>query len=176
MNGSVFAEEPGFWRIIKLKHFRHTEGVSFDIMPMDILPKIDGIDRVLHKQMAISPGSVGEIARPWYIHHHQEDNLLVLQGERTAEIYSLHSKCLENFTITPDYILRNGILIYDGPAMVVWSVDVFHRITTGKDGSASINFALRHPGFDINTAFDIYDLDTTNGNYNKIREGGLDQT
>ena len=55
MDHPVLMEEAGFWRIIKLKQFRRTEGVSFDIVPMEVLPRIDGIDRVLHKRRAISP-------------------------------------------------------------------------------------------------------------------------
>jgi hypothetical protein len=175
MTDPVLMEEPGFWRVIKLRQFRKTEGVSFDIMPMEVLPRIDGIDRVVHKRRAISPGAVGEVARPWYIHAHQEDNLLVLHGKRTAEIYNLQHKRVEVFTVTPDYVERNGILVYEGPAMVVWPVNVFHRITTGDEGSASINFAVRHPGFDIHTAFDVYDLDTATGEHHRIREGKLDQ-
>jgi hypothetical protein len=175
MTDPVLMEEPGFWRVIKLRQFRKTEGVSFDIMPMEVLPRIDGIDRVVHKRRAISPGAVGEVARPWYIHAHQEDNLLVLHGKRTAEIYNLQHKRVEVFTVTPDYVERNGILVYEGPAMVVWPVNVFHRITTGDEGSASINFAVRHPGFDIHSAFDVYDLDTSTGEHHRIREGKLDQ-
>lgn len=175
MSDAVFMEEPGFWRIIKLKKFRRTEGVSFDIMPMEVLPRIDGIDRVIHKRNAISPGPVGDVARPWYMHEHQEDNLLVLQGRRTAEIYSLAHKRLEVFTVTPYSVERNGVVVCDEPAMVVWPVNVFHRISTAEEGSASLNFAVRHPGFDIQTAFDIFDLDTESGQYRRIREGKLDQ-
>lgn len=176
MSCPVLMEEPGFWRIIRLKQFRKTDGVSFDIMPMEVLQRIDGIDRVMHKERAISPGPVGEVERPWYFHTHQEDNLLVLHGKRTAEIFNLQHKQVEVFTVTPDYVERNGIMVYEGPAMVVWSMGVFHRITTGDEGSASINFAVRHPGFDIHTAFDIYELDTTTGEHRRIREGKLDQT
>lgn len=175
MSAAIVMEEPRFWRIIALQPFRRTDGVAFDIMPMDALPRIDGIDRVIHKQQAISPGAVGDVARPWYLHEHQEDNLLVLQGKRTAEIYNLEHKRIEKFTVTPDYVERNGVRVFDGPAMVVWPVNVFHRITTGEEGSASINFAVRHPGFDFRTAFDIYDLDTTTGAYRRIRAGHLDQ-
>ena len=53
MDHPVLMEEPGFWRIIRLRQFRRTEGVSFDIMPMEVLPRIDGIDRVIHKRHAV---------------------------------------------------------------------------------------------------------------------------
>jgi hypothetical protein len=168
-------EEPQFWRIIALKPFRETEGVSFDLLPMEALPRIDGIDRVIHRHGAISPGAVGDVARPWYVHHYQEDNLLVLQGERTAEIYTIASGRVETFVVTPSRVIHNGVVAFEGAAMVVWPCHVFHRITSGKEGSASLNFAVRHPGFDINTAFDVYDLDTATGEHRVIREGRLDQ-
>jgi len=175
MDSYVFAEEPRFWRIIKLRKFRRTEGVAFDIMPMEALPRVDGIDRVIHQKRALSPGSVGEIERPWYIHTHQEDNLIVLQGKRTAEIYTVEYKRIETFAVTPEYIEHNGKVVYEGPAMVVWPTNVFHRIVTGDEGSASLNFALRYPGFDIDTAFNVYDLNTDTGEYRLLRKGSLDQ-
>jgi hypothetical protein len=175
MKNYIVDEVPGFWRIIALKAFRKTEGVSFDIFPMEFLPRIDGIDRVIHKGGALSPGSVGGIERPWYIHHHQEDNLLVLHGERTAEVFTLEHRRIETFTVTPDRVLHNGKLAYEGAALVVWPCEVFHRIRSGAEGSASLNFAVRHPGFDINTAFDVYELDTATGAHHVIREGKLDQ-
>ncbi len=175
MKDMILDEVARFWRVIKLRPFRKTEGVSFDIVPMEVLPRIDGIDRVIHRHGAFSPGSVGDVDRPWYIHHHQEDNLLVLQGERTAEIYSLEYGSVETFVATPDRIVHNGKVIHEGAAMVVWPCEVFHRIRSGAEGSASLNFAVRHPGFDIKTAFDVYDLDTVTGKNRVIREGKLDQ-
>lgn len=171
----VYDEVERFWRIIKLKPFRRTEGVAFDILPMKYLPRIDGIDRVLHKKGALSPGSVGGVERPWYIHPQQEDNLLVLAGVRMVEIYTLEHRRVEHFVVEPDKVYHNGELVFDGPAMLVWPTNVFHRIVSGEDGSASLNFAVRLPGFDIDTNFSVYDLDTATGEYRVIREGKLDQ-
>lgn len=171
----VVDEVDRFWRIIRLKPFRKTEGVSFDIVPMKYLPKIDGIDRVIHKNGALSPGSVGDVERPWYLHPHQEDNLLVLQGVRMVDIYTLEHRRLEHFVVEPERVYHEDKLIYDGPAMLVWPTNVFHRIVSGKDGSASLNFAVRLPGFDIDTNFSVYDLDTATGEFRVIRKGSLDQ-
>ncbi|HWR12141.1 MAG TPA: hypothetical protein VN445_09980 [Rectinemataceae bacterium] len=171
----ILDEVEGFWRIITLKPFRKTEGVSFDILPMKYLPKIDGVDRVVHKHGALSPGSVGDVKRPWYLHPQQEDNLLVLRGVRMVDIYSLKHRRLERFTVEPERIFHNDALVYEGPAMVVWPTNVFHRIMSGDDGSVSLNFAVRLPGFDIDTNFSVYDLDTDTGDYRVIREGSLDQ-
>ena len=75
------------YRLIPLRTLRRTAGVLFDeVVPSDI-PKIDGIDRVIHKANGISPGPCEGVKRPWYMHPGQDDNLIVLQGERFIDIY-----------------------------------------------------------------------------------------
>lgn len=171
----IVEEVPNFYRIIALTPFRKTKGVHFDIFPMEFLPRVDGIDRVLHESDALSPGSVGEVERPWYLHQHQEDNLIVLHGVRTVDIFTLEHRRVENFVVEPNKVYKNGKLVYDGPAILVWPCNVFHRIRSGQAGSASLNFAVRHPGFDIKTNFSVYDLNTDTGEYKVIRAGHLDQ-
>lgn len=172
----IHSEKPGFWRILLLKPFRKTPGVSFDIVPMEYLPKIDGIDRVVHDHSAISPGPVLGVERPWYLHPHQEDNLIVLQGKRMVDIYSAKYGRVEHFDVEPDKIWHDGKLVCDQSAMLVWPVNVFHRIVSGEKGSVSLNFAVRLPGFDIKTNFSIYDLDPATGEYGVLREGWKDQS
>jgi len=175
MDKHIVEEVPEFYRIIALEPFRKTEGVRFDLVPMDLLPRIDGIDRVIHDKDALSPGPVGGVERPWYLHQSQEDNLIVLHGVRTVDIYTLKHRRVETFVVEPERVLKNGTLVYDGPAMLVWPCNVFHRIRSGERGSASLNFAVRHPGFDIRTNFSVYRLDTDTGDYSVIRAGHLDQ-
>ncbi len=171
----IIAEEPNLFQVIPLKVFRKTEGVVFDLVNMDHLPKIDGIDRVIHDENALSPGSIGEVKRPWYMHPHQEDNLLVLYGTRHVDLYTPEHGKIESFEISPHKIKRNGELIYDGGVVLSTSVNVFHRIRTGQKGSASLNFAVRHPKFDMKTNFNIYKLDTNTDQYEVIRKGFKDQ-
>lgn len=171
---SVFAEIQDFYRIIPLKQLRRTPGVFFDNVPMEFLPRIDAIDRVIHAQGAVSPGPVGEVARPWYMHPSQDDNLIVLQGTRHVDIY-LQAHGMLSFTVTPGQILRDGEVLFDGPAMLVWPRYVFHRITSGSRGSASLNFAVHYKGLDMRTNFNIYHLDLETGQYRVIREGFQDQ-
>ena len=171
----IVGHEEGFWKVIKLVPFRRTPGVYFDIFPMEFLPRIDGIDRVVHEHGAVSPGSIGEVTRTWYYHPFQDDNLLVLHGQRTAEIYNLEHKRVETFIVTPDKVTHNGEVIYEGPCILVWPTKVFHRITSGEQGSVSLNFAVRYPGFDIDTNFSIYDLDTATGKFTLLRLGKVDQ-
>lgn len=175
MSRHVIEEVERFYRIIELKPFRRTAGVSFDIFPMEFLPKVDGIDRVVHHSDAFSPGSVGDVKRPWYMHPEQEDNLLVLHGSRIVDIYTLEHRKMLNFVVEPERIIKDGKTIFEGPAILVWPTHVFHRVISGKEGSASLNFAVRSPGIDMKTNFNVYDLDVVNNTYTLLRAGYLDQ-
>ena len=75
------------YRIIPLRILRRTEGVKFDEMVPSDIPKINGIDRVIHGPNSISPGPVENVTRPWYMHPGQDDNLMVLQGTRYIDIF-----------------------------------------------------------------------------------------
>ena len=172
----IFQEVEGLYKIIPLKLFRKTSGVSFDILPKEIVPKVDAVDRVIHTKSAVSPGPVGDVAEPWYMHPHQDDNLMVLQGIRHVEIYTRAHGKIESFVVTPDAIQQNGVTIYDGAALLVWPRGVFHRIKSGEQGSASVNLATHYEGIDMQTNFNIYDLDIETGKFRVIREGHLDQS
>lgn len=171
----IIKEVEGLFKIIKLKEFRRTEGVAFDVMVESMVPRVNAIDRVLHKNNAISPGPVGDVERPWYMHPHQEDNLFVLHGKRYVDLYTKEHGKVEKFVVTPNYIEHNGEVVYEGGAVLVWPTYVFHRIISGEEGSASINLASHLEGFDIKTNFNIYDLNTETGDYKLVREGYKDQ-
>ena len=170
----IFKEVKDFYRIIPLQKLRRTPGVFFDNVPMACLPRIDAIDRVLHEKNAVSPGPVGEVIRPWYMHPHQADNLLVLSGTRHVDI-DVEAHGLLSFTVTTDRIMQGETVLLADPAMLVWPCKVFHRITSGPEGSAALNFAVHYDGFDIRTNFNIYDLDPATGAFRVIREGFKDQ-
>lgn len=171
----VIDEIPGLYRIIPLQLFRRTAGVYFDVLPKESIPQIDAIDRVIHERGAISPGPIGGVLRPWYMHPHQADNLMVLHGSRHVEIYTKIHGRIEQFEVKPQEIRQNGKIICDTPAMLVWPRSVFHRIQSADQGSASVNLATHYKGFDIQTNFNIYDLDTETGEFRVIREGYKDQ-
>jgi hypothetical protein len=172
----IVEEVDGLYRIIRLKVLRKTEGVDFDIVPILKIAKIAAVDRVIHRSGAVSPGSVGDVKRPWYMHQHQEDHLLVMHGARLVELYSRAHPRVVRFLVTPDGIRKDGKPATEGPAMLAWPVRVFHRIESDRElGSASLNFAARLPGYDVHTNFSIYDLDLSTGEYQVIREGSLDQ-
>ena len=49
------------YRLIPLRMLRRTSGVKFDEMVPSDIPKIDGIDRVIHGPNSISPGPIENI-------------------------------------------------------------------------------------------------------------------
>lgn len=172
---NVVEEVKGLYKIIKFKAFRRTEGVSFDLFPMEEISHISSMDRVVHQSSAISPGSIGDVERPWYMHEYQADNLIVFYGAREVEIYTKEHGEIEQFLVTPDKVYKNGQLVYDGPAILVWPRNVFHRIVSTEEGSVSLNLAVHYKGFDIKSNFNIYDLNIETGEYKVIREGFEDQ-
>lgn len=163
------------YRIIPLRVLRRTKGVMFDEMVPSDIPKINGIDRVIHGPNSISPGPISNINRPWYMHSGQDDNLMVLQGTRYVDIYEPKSKNKASFIITPEQIYKNDRLYYDGPAMIVWPAGVFHRIISGDEGSISINLSTRTEKFNLKDNFNIYSLDTDTGKYELLKDGSEDQ-
>jgi hypothetical protein len=171
----IVKEIPGFYTVQSLNVLRRTPNVFFDAVPMNLFERIDAIDRVIHLGGAVSPGPVGSEARPWYMHTAQVDNLLVLHGKRVVDIYhSDHG--MHQFEVTADSVRQDGELLVDGPAMLTWYRQVFHRVQSDRElGSASLNIALRDETFDLNTNFSVYRLDTETGSFEVIRAGHLDQ-
>ena len=146
------------------------------MVALSALTRIDAIDRVIHEGAAVSPGPIENIERPWYMHTAQADNLLVLHGTRYVDIYTPQHGRIEHFTVTSNHVMRDDKILHEGAAMLVWPRGVFHRIVSDPDeGSASINLATHYDGFEIETNFSIYDLNTETGEYHVIRKGSLDQ-
>ena len=167
------------YRLIPLRILRRTAGVKFDEMVPSDIPKIHGIDRVIHSANSISPGPIEDctppVKRPWYMHPGQDDNLMVLQGTRYVDIYDPKQRKRASFIVTPDRIYKNEKLYYDGPAMIVWPAGIFHRIISGEEGSISVNFSTRTKKFNIDDNFNIYDLNVNSGEHRLIRDGSEDQ-
>lgn len=172
----VIDEIAGLYRVVELVKLRETPNVHFDTVPLSLFPSIDALNRVIHGPGAISPGGVGQIERPWYMHMHQADNLLVLHGARHIELWTPSHGAIERFTVRPQRVEHNDTVVCDGPALVGWPCGVFHRITSHEtEGSASLNVAVRYEGFDIKTNFSVYDVDINEGTSRVIREGYKDQ-
>lgn len=171
-----FAPCPELCTILPLSPLRKTEGVSFDSLPTELLLNSNGGERVLHNHGAQSPGPVGDVEHPWYCHKAQDDHLLVLAGHRWVELYHPDCKQIYKFRVSSHSIALDNDVIYEGGAILRWKAGVFHRIVSSKSlGSASLNFAIRNDGFDLQHEFDIHDLTIETGESRVIREGYLDQ-
>jgi hypothetical protein len=176
MSTSTPSQIPGLYHLIPLHKLRRTPGVRFDYLELAEVGEVTALDRVIHARGAASPGPVGYVPRPWYMHTHQVDNLIVLHGTRYVELYSPGHGGVEHFTVKPNLILHGDKILVEGGAILGWPVGVFHRIVScDKEGSASLNLAIHRPGLDLRSNFDIYDLDLASGQFRVIRAGHLDQ-
>ncbi|MBF0458138.1 MAG: hypothetical protein HQK99_09610 [Nitrospirae bacterium] len=163
------------YSIIPLVEFRNTPSVRFHMLPGNIIPRIDSVDRVEHGPNAISPTIKGGSGRYWYYHKAQTDNLLVFLGSRITELYTPKHGKIETIEVTAEWVRRNGELVIEAPAILSWPPGVFHRVSSGQEGSLSLNFAVHNPGFSLEDNFDIYEVDTETGQYSIVRHGFLDQ-
>ncbi|MBU6310526.1 hypothetical protein KGO06_01140 [Patescibacteria group bacterium] len=166
---------PGVAFIVELSTLRETPSVHFHELPVELVKEVAAIDRVEHGVGAFSPISREHPEmRPWYMHTHQEDNLIVLCGQRNVDLYAPGHGSVESFEVTPHFIRHNGAVVSEGPALLGWGVGVFHRIVS-PGGSISMNFARHFDGFNLDTNFNIYDLDVRTGAYTVLRVGKADQ-
>lgn len=159
--------------ILPLKTLRTTPKVNFFAIE-GVVDDLSGIDLVMHEAGGKSPLIEGDDTWYWYMHTDQEDKLVVHQGRRLVQLYSVKHGQVENFEVTPEAIYHNSQKIYDGSAILGWPEYVFHRVHS-PEGSLSTNYATRLKGFDIDTNFNIYDLNTETGEYKTARLGALDQ-
>ncbi|GAB6069110.1 hypothetical protein JCM30760_02070 [Thiomicrorhabdus hydrogeniphila] len=163
----------GLCFILPLKTLRNTPNVSFFSIE-GVADDLSGIDLVMHEPGGKSPLIAGDDTWYWYMHTDQEDKLVVHQGRRLVQLYSVKHGQVENFEVTPEAVYHNSQKIYDGAAILGWPEHVFHRVHS-PEGSISTNYATRLPEFDIDTNFNIYTLDTSTGDYSTARLGALDQ-
>ncbi len=165
-----------FYHITGFTPFRQTPGVLFESMDTSFIDRISVVDRVRHESGAVSPGPIDEVERPWYMHPYQSDNLLVVHGKRTVDLFNPVTKELVRIESTHNEVKVNGTVVCNTSAVVGWSQGIFHRIVSDpKQGSDSLNFATHYDGFDIDTNFNIYDVNLETGDYREIRRGKLDQ-
>ncbi len=168
------------FHIIPVSILRQTPSVLFNNVP--IIDNLSAIDYVEHGSNAISPAIAGRDNETfWYMHTHQEDNLLVLRGTRLVELYTKENGKIETFIVTKDYVKHEGKIIHEGMSLFGWPKFVFHRVNSAEDGSQSINYASYYGEEKskkdeiMKTNFNIYSLNTITGEYLLAREGSRDQ-
>lgn len=159
--------------ILPLNTLRTTPNVDFYSVE-GVFEGLAGIDLVVHEKGGKSPTIAGDDTWYWYMHTDQEDKLVVHSGRRMVELYSIAHGQVERFEVSPNAIFHNGEQIFEGAAILGWGEDVFHRVHS-PDGSISTNYATRSAGFDIDTNFNIYNLDPETGDFSVARIGAEDQ-
>ena len=171
-NSNFIKRVEGLYHIVPIKSFRKTKDVNFELMPLWIW--CHWIDIVTHSKGAHSPWEINWVWNHWYKHLWQEDNLITLHWYRNVELFSIEHWKIEKFEVSHDRIKLNWEVVYEGAAMLWWPINVFHR-NCSPVGSVSINWVIRFDNFDIDTEFNIYDLDLNTLESKTVRIWKLDQ-
>ena len=131
------------FEMIPYERFRDTPAVRFyDIT----VPTSNARDLVVHSGPAISPPDDPETgAWQFYLHPHQEDNLLALHGGRTFYLVNLGW----NY---PFHIVR----LQTGGDILRIPPGTFHRSVSDPNGSVVINQAVRDEGASVVREFRVY--------------------
>jgi hypothetical protein len=130
------------YELISYQKFRDTPNVRF----FDItIAKSNARDLVFHEGAAVSPNSDPQGNWQFYLHPHQEDNLLALSGGRTFY--------LVNFSWdVPFHIVRleaNGDILRLPPG-------TFHRSESDPAGSLVLNQGVRDEQASHESEFRVY--------------------
>ena len=131
------------FELIPYEKFRDTPAVRFyDIT----VPTSNARDLVVHSGPAISPPDDSDTgAWQFYLHPHQEDNLLALDGGRTFFLVNLGW----NY---PFHIVR----LESGGDILRIPPGTFHRSVSDPDGSVVLNQAVRDQGASVLREFRVY--------------------
>ena len=123
--------------------FRETPEVTF----LDASVKSsNGSDVVIHRGRATSPPDLNGFEQ-YYVHYHQIDNNLVLEGDR---IFTLLNPLWDE----PHHI----VYLHRFMGALQIPIGTFHRSISGKDGSIVINQAIRDEQFETSTEFNPISL------------------
>ncbi|EDX87566.1 hypothetical protein S7335_5276 [Synechococcus sp. PCC 7335] len=130
------------FQLLDFQKFRDTPSVQF----FDItIPDSNARDLVYHEGPAISPNNDKNNAWQFYLHPHQEDNILALSGGRTFHLI--------NFEWThPYHVVRldaNRHILRIPPG-------TFHRSESDLKGSLVINQAVRAEATNVQREFRVY--------------------
>ena len=132
------------FELIPYTRFRDTPSVRF----FDItIPDSNARDLVTHRGPAVSPPDAEESgAWQFYLHPHQDDNLLAASGGRT--FYLVNLAWAQPFHVVR---LESGGDILNIPS------GTFHRSLSDPDGSVVLNQAVRKSGVCVEREFRVYD-------------------
>ena len=131
------------FELIPYERFRDTPAVRFFDVTID---SSNARDLVIHSGPAISPPNHSE-SGDWqfYLHPHQEDNLLAASGGRT--FYLVNFAWEQPFHIVR--LAAGGDILRIPPG-------TFHRSISDLDGSVVLNQAVREEGASLAREFRVY--------------------
>lgn len=131
------------FELVSYERFRDTPAVRF----FDVtVAESNARDLVIHSGPAVSPPNDAETgAWQFYLHPHQEDNLLAASGGRTFYLVNLSWR-------EPFHIVR----LDTGGDILRIPKGTFHRSVSDPDGSVVLNQALREPGASLMREFRVY--------------------
>ena len=124
--------------------FRETPEVTFLDASVE---GSNGSDVVIHRGGATSPPDLNGFEQ-YYVHHHQTDNNLVLEGDRTFTL-------LNPLWDEPHHI----IYLHRFMGALQIPIGTFHRSISGKEGSIVLNQPIRDKFFDPKKDFIPQKLD-----------------
>lgn len=130
------------FQLLDFRKFRDTPSVQF----FDItVPASNARDLVFHEGPAISPNNDENDYWQFYLHPHQEDNLLALSGGRTFHLINFEWQ-------QPYHVVRlaaNRHILRIPPG-------TFHRSESDLKGSLVINQAVRSEQASVKSEFRVY--------------------
>ncbi len=130
------------FELISYERFRDTPKVRF----FDVtIAQSNARDLVYHEGPAISPHNTSDQYWQFYLHPHQEDNLLALSGGRTFYLVNFQWE-------TPFHIVR----LEAGKDILRIPPGTFHRSVSDADGSIVLNQAVRAETTSIQKEFRVY--------------------
>lgn len=131
------------FELLSYERFRDTPSVRFFDVTVDTS---NARDLVIHSGPAVSPPNDPESgAWQFYLHPHQEDNLLAASGGRTFFLVNLAWK-------QPFHIVR----LESGGDILRIPPGTFHRSISDPDGSVVLNQAVREVGVSLVHEFRVY--------------------
>ena len=131
------------FELLPYERFRDTPSVRFFDVTIDTS---NARDLVIHTGPAVSPPNDSKTgAWQFYLHPHQEDNLLAVSGGRTFYLVNLAWE-------KPFHIVR----LDTGGDILRIPTGTFHRSISDSDGSVVLNQAVREPGVSLEREFRTY--------------------
>ena len=134
------------FELLAYERFRDSPSVRFFDVTVDTS---NARDLVIHSGPAVSPPNDPESgAWQFYLHPHQEDNLLAASGGRTFFLVNLAWE-------QPFHIVR----LESGGDILRIPPGTFHRSISDPDGSVVLNQAVREEGASLVREFSFYNSD-----------------